>query len=648
MATPKKSSRFDLSALQKMKEPVRIRIARKDRLTGGRLQPIPLPLEEWSLNDAAKIEDIVLNDIAGGGTFEAQVTDANGASMQWEFHYPMDYFPPKMPGGMAAAAAAPPANGTNGTPPGAPPSSAPPSGWQPGMYGHPQPLPQQPQPQSYAAWQQQQHQQPYQPYQGPWGPTPPYMYPPQVPYNPYGYQAPPAASSSRMGGSDSKVEQLQRQLEQLQADKLRGDYERSLAQQQAQHREELVALKSGFENQIRELKEALVDRRRSNDDDPALLALKQQNETIKQQFEQEKQARERAEAEARHREEMRQLRETSDKQVESLKMMVEKMNDGRIDPTMQMLVELQRQQADAQRESSRISAEQARESSRLAAEQPRMVMDMLERASNASGSEKIVSQLAQAYQGSNEMYKGAVEMLLNMQGSPGWEMAGNALESGKQILEQYVKGKRDSDVAAQQTEQMRAQAQAASAYAAAQQDPYRYEDGSIKGAAPQHAALPDEEAEVVENNNDTEPVDPEVGEVHGGVKEAALFGLIWDNVREVRELVVNGQVDPGQVGQAVVQAAIQVEEAGVEVPVFELYRERRYADLMDLVLPGATSEFNAACVTVIESLRQQIETGVTEPVIPDVSNPMATPQQPQPPPSDSDVETSAVDVVPVN
>lgn len=646
MATPKKSSKFDLSALQKMKEPVRIRIARKDRLTGGRLQPIPLPLEEWSLADAAKIEDIILNDIAGGGTFEAQVTDANGASMQWEFHFPMDYFPPKMPGGMAAAAQQPPSNGASG-PPSSPPSSAPPSGWRPGMYGNPQPLPQQPVPPSYASWQQQQHQQPpSQPYYG----TPPYMYgnpyqaaPP--PYNPYGYQAPPPMSSSRMGGTSDEVKQLQRELENIRAEKLRGDYERSLATQQAQHREELAALKSGFENQIRELKEALVDRSRRNDDDPALLALKQQNETIKQQFEQEKQARERAEAEARHREEMRQLRESSDRQVESLKMMVEKMNDGRIDPTMQMLVELQRQQADAQRESARISAEQARESSRLAADQPRMVMDMLERASNASGSEKIVAQLAQAYQGSNEMYKGAVEMLLNMQGSPGWEMAGNALESGKQILEQYVKGKRDAEVASQQTEQMRAQAQAASAYAASQQDPYRYEDGSIKGAAPQHAALPDEQAEIVEDEA-AEVVQPdaETGEVHGGVKEAALFGLIWDNVRQVRELVAAGQVDPGQVGQAVVEAAVQVEQAGVEVPVFELYRERRYADLMDLVLPGATSEFNAACVTVIEALRQQVETGVAEPVVPDVPNPMAAGQ----PPPDSDVETSAVDVVPVN
>jgi hypothetical protein len=646
MAAAKKSSKFDLSALQKMKEPVRIRIARKDRLTGGRLQPIPLPLEEWSLADAAKIEDIVLNDIAGGGTFEAQVTDAAGASMQWEFHFPLDYFPPKMPGSMAGAAMQP-SNGANGQ---QPQSTAPPTGWYPGLYGTPQPLPQQPTPPSYATRQQQQQPHPQGlPHQY-WGPQygmPPYTPPPPY-YNPYGYQTPPV-STSRTGGNDPKVDQLQRQLEELRAEKLRGDYERSLARQQAQHREELAALKSGFENQLRELKEALVDKTRRNDDDPALLALRQQNETITKQFEAEKQARERAEADARHREEMRQLRESSDRQVESLKLMMEKMNEGRIDPTMQMLVELQRQQSDAQKEAARLSAEQARESSRLASEQPRMVMELMERAHNTNGTERIMHQLATAYQGSNEMYKGAVEMLLNMQGSPGWDMAGNALESGKQILEQYVKGKRDEAVASQQTEQMRAQAQAASAYAAAQpqpqpeQDPYRYEDGSIKGQAPPRTALPAEDAEIVDGEADAEEPNPEIGEVHGGVKEAQLFGLIWDNVQEVRQAVANGQVDPGQVGQAIVEAAVQIESAGVAVPVFELYRERRYADLMDLVLPAASSEFNAACVMVIESLRQQIETGVSEPVVPDVANPMATA-----PPPDPDIETSAVEVVPAN
>ncbi|KKL70336.1 hypothetical protein LCGC14_2105890, partial [marine sediment metagenome] len=121
--TAKKPAKFDLGVLQKMKEPVMIRVVRKDRQTGGRSQPLPLPLQEWSIADAARIEEIILSDIAGGGSYEAQIIDQSGTSMSWEFTYPTDYFPPKIAplsagsavlGPQTQAPQMPPVGGSNG------------------------------------------------------------------------------------------------------------------------------------------------------------------------------------------------------------------------------------------------------------------------------------------------------------------------------------------------------------------------------------------------------------------------------------------------------------------------------------------------------------------------------------------------------
>jgi hypothetical protein len=519
-AAQKKQTGFDLGKLEKMSPPFTIRIERRDVKTQQR-EPIPLPQDVWSMEDAKKIEQIVLNDVSGGGSYKGQISDQQGNSMEWDFVFPTDFFPPKIAPGSEGAAAYPmpvspamaaraaamqPVNG---------------GGWMPGMYGSPMAPPT---PTMVPAYQPPAPGYPgaqmASPYQANFG-GPPW----------WGYQAPPA-STPRASSNDPEMQMLRQQLDAFKQQAAEERHLREREQAEARHAQELAAMRNEMRDlaaasaaQSNQLRESL-ERRPRGDEDPAVLALKAQMEEVRRANEQLQRDRDREVADNRHREELRAAEERSQRQIDALK---ESIMANKVDPTMQMFMEMQRQQADVQREASRLSADQAREASRLASEQPRMVMDMMKQAKDASGADQVLGQLSRAYEGVMNVQNRVMETMANMQGSPGWEMAGNALEAGREALNKFISAKQSKDLAAERTAQYKMQTeayavQAAAAAQAAQQDPYRYADGSIKGQSPERvqiAGAEPVEAEV-ESDEDEDDDEPKEKQPH----ERTIFGPI--------------------------------------------------------------------------------------------------------------------------
>lgn len=577
MATAKKPSQWDVAVFEKMSAPIRLRIERKNPRT-GQMEPIPLPQDVWSKEDAERIEQIILNDVAGGGSYKGQMIDSNGTSMEWTFAFPTDYFPPLIPPGSAAALGqSAPAPAVAGTPAAIP-------SWQRGAFGMPVSPPGQPFVPSYTGAPQMQQ--------------PPFGF-----YNPYPYQPPPPTTSTPLRRDDERTEQLRQQLDAMRQSAAEERHAREREAAEARHREQVAAMQGKFADEMRQMREMMAEHKRTRpEDDPAILAMKQQNELLQRQMDEQRrqleqqqaEARHR-EAEARHREEMRQLQDNSQRQIDALKELIAKASENRQDPQLLMLIEMQRQQSEAAREQARIQSEIQREATRAAAESPRQMVDMMERLRSAGGLEQTLSAINTSYTGLMDQQRSVLEMVMNMGPDPKMALAEGALAGVKEVAERFVVGKRDEAIARERTEQMKAQeratqaqaqAMAAQAYASA---PYRYEDGSIKGQPPQREQLAGQQEEA-----------PEVKPKNGKPSEQEFFGPLMEHVTMLRDAARKDEVDPDTLATFVIQAAMAVEQSGEVVPVYVLYHEERYAELVDLLLPGASSEFIGACVRALE------------------------------------------------
>jgi hypothetical protein len=351
-------------------------------------------------------------------------------------------------------------------------------------------------------------------------------------------------------------------------------------------------MQAKFADEMRQMREMMVERKRpQGDDDPAIIAMKAQTEAMQKQMEDQRRQLEAERAESRHREEMRTLQENSQRQIDALKELITQSTANKEDPQMRMLVELQRQSFDSQKEATRHQAEATRESTRLAAEQPRTMVEMMERLKSASGSEQMLNNIANAYKGVNDMQMGVMEMMSNMGQSPGMALAEGALASGKEVLERFIQGKQAEAVAKEHTEQVKAQrdatayqAQAQVAHAAAGSTPqveYAEPDALAGGAEP------------VSDPGSDPAQDPNMP------AEAKIFGPLYGEVLQLREAIGSDSVSPEQVAQIIVEAAQAIQEHNLAVPVFSLLGEQRYAEMIDLLLPDVPSEFSGECVTAL-------------------------------------------------
>src|SRR5687767_11113985 len=100
MATPKQPPpKVDQSKFQQMTEPFMVRV---ERLDGNRKETIPLPAKEgyavggpgWSSDEILALEQWIVKEWTGGGTYLFQITDAANQTMEWNAVFPYPKRPP--------------------------------------------------------------------------------------------------------------------------------------------------------------------------------------------------------------------------------------------------------------------------------------------------------------------------------------------------------------------------------------------------------------------------------------------------------------------------------------------------------------------------------------------------------------------------
>ena len=599
VARPQKKE-FDLKLLSEMVEPIAIRVVRLDKRAGGR-EPIALPQAEWNKADAANIEGLILNHIAGGGHYEGQISDSSGKAFSWPFHYSETYYPPKVPPGSQAAAvvgaapAMPPGGGMATAPPG--------TVWVPPTAMN---IPQVPTPPAF---------QPQQPQFGtPFGYTPPspYGFPqpnllsyPSSPYTspfstPVGFPGAGAAQPN-----DNEVKQLRADIaaQKRESQETRHKAEREAADNR--HTAEMVSLKE----EIRRLGE----NKPRGEDDPMMVTLRTEIGALQKKGDEDRQRYEQQQQDTRHRDEMAELRRSSDAKFETLQHSIEKMAtdaaNNQQNPLVTMLAESNRQSAEGQRESNRLAAEASREQARVMENAPNNLLTIVEGIRRTSGSDQLMSNVANAYDGAMGMMTRNMEMMnqfaMQSQGSPVVGLVADGIQQAKDLATGYMKGKQQEEIAKSRVEQAKAQAQAASAAA---QAAAMHAQAAPPAVAPQaQAAAATADAGVRQAEADQAKAEADLKEAQVKLpKEEQIFGPTWPEVEGLRKLVADGQVDAEQVALGICKAQIQLETAGVAVPAFTLLADQRFAELLDYMLPDTSVEFKGECVEQLRALLQRI------------------------------------------
>ncbi len=334
---------IDLTTLLKMSEPLTVHVM---RARAGMKETIPLDIREgqvhagvgWTVADVREIEREVI-DVAGGGVYEVQVTDASqpeALSTRWTFIIPPEVYPIKPPRTLPTAA----------------------------------------NPYPYATQAQIQPQVPMmQPsMQGLGGyaqPMPPMYPPPSWPLYGQPRQTPIATTP------DSRNEQLRDEL-----------HRRDMASLEERHRHEreMAELKRVVESQRNPQHDAAVDRERMAREAAERVAAEARQAAADALARVERdaaEARAREQREAAERRAEEQLRQLQAQIAEDRRRADEKFNQMMLqmsqlaqaaqqprgpDPMLMMLIEQQKAAAEAQREIARVQADAQRDTARLQAE----------------------------------------------------------------------------------------------------------------------------------------------------------------------------------------------------------------------------------------------------------------------------------------
>lgn len=343
---------MNLEELQGLQPPLLVVV---NRVRGNGTESIPLPPRNgeitggpgWTLDEVRSNLQAEVCDIAGGGTYQVQVSDANSKVSRFGFVLPEDQYPRRMPTTMQGAVAAnPPPPSTGGYSPfnWAPPTypsqaMQPPFPWYPQMST---PITRTPDASAAATAEAKQlrdqlHQQ-------------------QLSQQADRYQAQIANLQQQIAaqGAGPRTDDLVRERERLERER---DTERRLAQEREQQREALAAVQRQAAEQMAALK-AQVEREQAD-----------------RRAEADRRATEDARREAERRLEAQMAadrRATEDKftamMAQMQQLIVANAQPRGPDPMISMLVEQQRAAAEAAREAARIDAETKRETARLQAE----------------------------------------------------------------------------------------------------------------------------------------------------------------------------------------------------------------------------------------------------------------------------------------
>lgn len=601
-------SSFDDAKLASMAPPLTIRI---EKFKNNSRIPIPIPASEdgkqggtdWTHEDVRKVEEWLVTEWAGGGTYEISVTDSsvpNPLVMKWRPHWPPGEYPERTPPPLAEAHAR--ANQTQ-IQPQVRQMAAFPNGLPIGG-GFPAPMSSFPQQQAYAPF-----------------------FPPQYAQMP---AAPPIGTP-------------QWQQYQAEADRRRLDDELRVLREQAAHRErealqakhsaELKAAEQANERKfetkfsqqdskidqlmttINQLTSAIQVSANTPKTNPEIEALREQTRRMEAERDNERREREGERRERETREQMRQMQENTQRQFDAMQRQFEvtaaKLSEAaanKSDPLFMMMQEQSRQQSDALKEISRNqTAQLERIQGFMMNPRDMIAMAKESRESVDAATDKVANQFGRVF----EMQQKATEHILNMQpqGGGALDLVRDGVQGVKEIAERYMGAKATSERLQHQTQAQIAEAQSRAYIASVQPVVVQPQPATALGnpatVTPITAAKPKKVSNKVEATK-SEPAGKRLGrsdlEWFGGaliteveqLREGVAIFVESCNLVPTR-MTAKGEIEgvsPIMAAMGIMQAVGAVAQAQIAVPaMIDLFFQERFADFVDVLLPAAPQNY---------------------------------------------------------
>ena len=78
--------------------------------------------------------------------------------------------------------------------------------------------------------------------------------------------------------------------------------------------------------------------------------------------------------------------------------------------------------------------------------------------------------------------------------------------------------------------------------------------------------------------------------------EEEFFGAAWSEIKKLRKGVADGHLTPEQTADAIIQGVSIAEQQQLVIPAFILFRDSRWADLLDALIPQATIDYKRKAI----------------------------------------------------
>lgn len=391
------------------------------------------------------------------------------------------------------------------------------------------------------------------------------------------------------GQNDTRVEQLQRQLEADRLARLQADAQHERERADARHAAEMAAMNQRLEALTAAMTQAQAAR---PTEDPRLAALEQQNRDLVA-------AQQRAEDQRRHEQQLAAIQAASNQQFQALQAQIAANAQPRQDPMLPVITLVQAtmsQQASIMQEASR---------NQLAANDKNLQFMRESQAANSG----IMNQVGQAFNMVVDGARKAMDMANEARGGGGGttEMVVEGLKflgsEGADIAKKWTAGadKREAVKAQKEVTLKQLELQAALA------------SKGITGPQQQQAPAPAQAnlagAEAPSNNGPVADAPATVTKLTAvpSALDAAdekwfKYAIVIKSVRELRASVAARKFTAPQVAQAIVIAVGQVAKNNLEVPAFELLKKAEIDELFELLLPSTAPSFRDECAACLAAI----------------------------------------------
>jgi len=325
-------------------------------------------------------------------------------------------------------------------------------------------------------------------------------------------------------------------------------------------------------------------------------------------------------AEERHRIELEKMNDKFERTVEVFR---DESKKGP-DPIIEFMRDNSRNQAETAKE---IARTQQAASDRMAG----FMMNPIQMATLMKEASSSTDQILRSVTGVVDIYQKVAENAVALSGgapaSPAAALIQEGLSKAAEVAQQWLAVQRDRAVhdARARSEQSRAQAHVADAVRAQAEGQTRV--GQVTPAAgqtfngAQGMPLPAPANGAVRKPKAPKPgaaapmppmppvvVGPPRTSGKRGPSDEKMFGVVYPEVQHLRQGVADGKLTPTLTVDAILQGVSATQQARLTIPVFTLFEQGRFADLMDALLPEAPQLFRDECVAVLNTrLNEEVD-----------------------------------------